>query len=149
MISAGRVAARDQHPRRDTRCTGPARWETEVGTRREEVMLHLGRVRSSSSSFPELLHWGRHKTQAQLSLNLCGVPENLNLSVLGLGSARNSGPAPCRAAWSLSSVDRESTHAMSWGKPSVAGTLRVLPTRASDICLKCFSLPTAKLNKRT
>ena len=90
-------------------------------------MLHLGRVRSSSSSFPEQLHWGSHKTKAQLSLNLCGVPENLNLSVLGLGSARNSGPAPCRAAWSLSSVDRESTHAMSGGKPSVAETLQRSP----------------------
>ena len=58
----------------------------------------------------ELLRPGRHKTQAQPSLRLCGVPENLNLSGLGLGSARNSGPAPCRAAWSLSSVDGESTY---------------------------------------
>ena len=30
---------------------------------------------------------------------------------------------PCRATWSLSSVDWESTHAMSRGKPSVAQTL--------------------------
>ena len=54
---------------------------------------------------------GRHKTQAQPSLCLCGVPENLNLSGLGLGSACNPGPTPWRAAWSLSTVDLESTHA--------------------------------------
>ena len=36
--------------------------------------------------------WEGHKTQAQLSLCLCEVPENLNLSGLDLGSARNPGP---------------------------------------------------------
>ena len=91
--------------------------------------------------------WDGHKTQAQLSLHLCGVPENLNLSSLDLRSARNAGPAPCRATWSLSSVDRESTPAVSGGKPSVAETLRALPTHARDICLQCPSLPTAWLNK--
>ena len=30
--------------------------------------------------------------QAQLRLHLCGVPENLNLSRLDLGSTRNPGP---------------------------------------------------------
>ena len=52
----------------------------------------------------------------------------------------------CRATWSLSSVDQESTH-VSGIKPSEAQTLRELPTHASDICLQCSSLPTAKLNK--
>ena len=37
--------------------------------------------------------WAGHKTQTQPSLHLCGVPENLNLSGLDLGSARNPGPA--------------------------------------------------------
>ena len=37
--------------------------------------------------------WEGHKTQAQPSLRLWGVPENLNLSGLDLGSARNPGPA--------------------------------------------------------
>ena len=37
--------------------------------------------------------WEGHKTQAQPSLCLCGVPEDLNLSGLDLGSARNPGPA--------------------------------------------------------
>ena len=48
---------------------------------------------------------------------------------------------PSRATWSLSSIDRESTHAVSRGKPSVAETLQVLPTHSSDICLQCPSFP--------
>ena len=54
---------------------------------------------------------------------------------------------PCRATWSLRSVDQESTHTVSGGKPSVAQTLGALPTQASDICLQGSSLPTARLNK--
>ena len=38
------------------------------------------------------LTWEGHKTQAQPSLCLCGVPKNLNLSGLDLGSACNIGP---------------------------------------------------------
>ena len=37
--------------------------------------------------------WEGHKTQAQPSLCLCGVPENLNLNALDLGSTHNPGPA--------------------------------------------------------
>ena len=37
--------------------------------------------------------WDGHKTQAQPSLYICEVPENLNLSGLDLGSACNPGPA--------------------------------------------------------
>ena len=47
-----------------------------------------------------------------------------------------------RATWSLSSVDWESTHAVSGGN-SAAETLEALPTHANDICLQCSSLPTA------
>ena len=36
--------------------------------------------------------WEVHKTQAQPSLGLCGVPENLNLSGSDLGSANKPGP---------------------------------------------------------
>ena len=54
---------------------------------------------------------------------------------------------PSRATWSLSSVDRESTHAVSEGKPSVAKILQALPKHTSDICLQCSSLPAAQLNK--
>ena len=104
--------------------------ETESGMGRGEVALHLKRVCSSSSWLPELLGQGRHKMQAQPSLCPCGGPENLSLSGLGLGSACNSGPAPCRAAWSLSSVDEESTCAVSgWGggKSTVAGHCECSP----------------------
>ena len=41
---------------------------------------------------------------------------------------------PCRATWSLSSVDWKNTHGMSRGKASVAQTLWALPTHASGIC---------------
>ena len=37
--------------------------------------------------------WEGHKTQVQPSLHLCGVPENLKLSGLDLGSAYNPGSA--------------------------------------------------------
>ena len=74
--------------------------------------------------------WDGHKAQAQPSLRLCGVPENLNLSGLDLGSACNPGPpqtVPGRATWSLSSVDGESTQAVGRGTPSVAESLRAQP----------------------
>ena len=61
------------------------------------------------------------------------------------GTAINAGPAPYRAAGSLSSVDGESTDTSERGKPSVAGTRRVLPTH-SDICLQRPALPPAGLN---
>ena len=93
-----------------------------------------GRGHSSSSWLPELLRWGRHKTQAQPSLRFCGGPENWNRMQLRARSLEsNLEPEQCR---------RESTHAMSEGKPSVAGTLRVLPTH-SYICLQHPSLPAA------
>ena len=53
----------------------------------------------------------------------------------------------CRATWGLSSVDWESTHAVSAGKLSMAQTLQALPTHTSDICLQCSSLPKTQLNK--
>ena len=58
------------------------------------------------------------------------------------------GQFPYRATWSLSSVNRESTHAMKGGKTSGAHTLQALPTHTSDICLQCFSLPIAQLNSK-
>ena len=85
------------------RCTGKLR----LGPWRGWGALHPGGVCPSSSWLPELLGRGRQKTQAQPSLRLCGGPKNLNLRGLALGSAHNSGPAPYRAAWSLSSVDGE------------------------------------------
>ena len=77
--------------------------------------------------------------QAHSSMHLCGVPENLNLNGLDLGSTLNPGPASDSSQQGNlepeSSVDWESTHAMNrggWGggrgaggrgKPSVAETL--------------------------
>ena len=61
------------------------------------------------------------------------------------GTALNAGPAPYRAAGSLSSVDGESTHTPVRGKPSVAGTRGVLPTQ-SDVCLQRPAFPAAGLN---
>ena len=89
--------------------------------------------------------------QAQLSLRLGGVPENLNPSGLELGSACNPGPAS-DSFWQSSlepeqcRLGKHTRHEQ--GKPSVAKTLRALLTHAIDICLQCFSLPTARLNKR-
>ena len=37
--------------------------------------------------------WDGHKMQAQQNLRFCGVPKNLNLSILDLGSACNTGTA--------------------------------------------------------
>ena len=75
-----------------------------------------------------LVVWASRAGKAQnVTPTESGVPKNLHLSGLGLGSERNSGPTPCRPDWSLSSVDRESTHAVSRGKPSVAGTLASAP----------------------
>ena len=85
--------------------------------------------------------------QAQQSLYLCGVPENLNLSGLDLRSAYNSEPASdisLQSNLDLSSVDWESTHAVSRGKPSVAKSVQA---HASVIYRQCPSLPTARLNK--
>ena len=104
-------------------------------------MLHLGRMRSSSSWLPELLRPGKAQN--------AGPTESALLwSNRKLEPHTTQGRLPI-AAWSLSSVDGESTHAKSGGKPSVAETLRVFPTHASDICLQGPSLPTARLNKRT
>ena len=61
------------------------------------------------------------------------------------GTALNAGPAPYRAAGSLSSVDGESTDTPVWGKPSVAGTRGVQSTH-SDVCLQRPALPVAGLN---
>ena len=104
LTSASRVTARDQLPRTDTRCTRNWGWDSggdKAHRTWESVLIKLLAAWAARA--------GRHKTQAQPSLRLCWVPENLNLSGLGLGSGRNSGPAPWRKAWSLSSVDRGST----------------------------------------
>ena len=61
------------------------------------------------------------------------------------GTTLNAGPAPYRAAGSLSSVDGESTDTPVRGKPNVAGTRGVQSTH-SDVCLQRPALPVAGLN---
>ena len=116
----------------------------------------IHRLLGESALAKHLVAWAAltregHKTQAQLSLCLCGVPKNLNLSSLDLGSTHNSRAHlrhfPWRSTWSLSSIDRKSTHAVSGDKPSGAQTLWALPIDVSDICLQCSSLLAAQLNK--
>ena len=120
--------------------------------------------------------WRDDKTHSPATWGECARQAPGRLSCLDLGRAQNACPTesvplwstqepeperlrpgqctqprarfrqfPCRATWSLSSVDWESTHA--GGKPSVAETLRALPTHASDTCLQCSSLSTARLKK--
>ena len=116
-------------------------WKLRLGPWRGEGAPHLGRVACQAPGGLSCSGWGRHKTQAQSSPRFCGVPENWNCTQLRARSLESSlEPEQCR----------QGKHTpMSGGKPSVARTLRVLPTQASDICLQCPSLPTARLSKRT
>ena len=98
--STRRVAARNQLPRRDTQHT----WESAPVVHPENRAAGRGEAISHSLHLEATAltkhlvtwaawSWKEHKIQAQPSLHLCGVPENLNLSGLDLGSAYNSGPA--------------------------------------------------------
>ena len=120
LTSAGRVTARDQLPRKDTQNTGdgcaPCHPGNQVAGIQDVIRCtpYLERLSSPSTWSPELLGpaasaatkllqscqtlwdtitWEGHKTNFQASLCLCGVPENLNLRSLPLGSAHNPGPA--------------------------------------------------------
>ena len=81
--------------------------------------------------------WDGQKRQAQPSLRLRGVPENLNPSGLDLGSACNPGPASDSSRQSnlepgqcrLGKLTRRQR-----GKPSAAQTLWARPTHTGDIC---------------
>ena len=94
-----RVAARDQLSRIETRNTWegprvvhPENWA--AGTREEiRCTLYLGvTVLTKHLVTWDARTWEGHKTRAQLSLHLCGVPENLNLSDLDLGRHSTQGP---------------------------------------------------------
>ena len=111
------------------------RAETEAGTAEGRRPLHWGRVRSSSW-LPELFGPGKAQNPGPTESVLLWSTRKPEPEQLGPGKSTQLGAAPWRAAGSPSSVDGESTHALSGGKPSVAGTLRVLPTQASEICLQ-------------
>ena len=70
----------------------------ELGTRRAEGALHLGRVRLSSSWLPELLSWEGKKSRRSFLFH--AFVEHLRA-----GTACSAGHAPYRAAGSLSSVE--------------------------------------------
>ena len=65
------------------------------------------------------------------------------------GTALNAGPAPYRAAGSLSSADGESTDNPERGKPSVAGTRECSPHTAMSVCSARPPRSRTELNQRT
>ena len=92
LTSARRVAARDQLPRGDT----PQ--GNQVARTGEVIRCNPPPQPGESALAKHLVTWAArtwegHKTQAQPSLCLCGVPESLNLSGLDLGRACNPGPS--------------------------------------------------------
>ena len=157
LTSARRVAVRDQLNRGDTWHT----WDGTLsvhpenrGTGTREVIrciAHLGTCTRRAPGHLSCSDLGRAKSSDPTkSVPLWSTredePEWLRPGKCMQPRARFR-QFPCRAIWSLSSVDWESTHTGKGGKTSVAETLQALPTHASCICLQCSSLPTAQLNK--
>ena len=98
LTSARRVAAWDQPPRGDTRHTWDGALAVHPGNQAAgnrvviRCTIHLRQCARQAPGRPSSWTWKGHKTQAQPSLCLCGIPKNLNLSSLGLGSACDPGP---------------------------------------------------------
>ena len=91
--------------------------------------------------------WEGHKTQAQQSLCLWGLPECLNLGGSDLGGASSPGPAAdgsWRSNLEPEQCGQEGYMHREGDRPSVAEALQA---HASVICLQHPSLPTAWLNK--
>ena len=99
LTTAGRAAARDQFSRGDTQHTWQGTPAAHPGNRVAGTGEVIRRTVPGESALTKHLvawavrTWEGHKTQAQPSLCLCGVPKNLNLSVIDLGSACNPEPA--------------------------------------------------------
>ena len=151
LMSARRVAARDQLPRGDTGHTWdgalaahPGNWVAGTG----EVIKtpdHLGQCAHQAPGLLSSLDLGRAQnawpTQSVASWSTWEPePEQLRPGKCAKPRA-HFGQFPCRATWSLSSVDQESTSTVSWGKPSVILTLRALPTHSSDYLFVLFLPP--------
>ena len=157
LTSTRRVAVRDQLPRGDTQHTWDGALEANTGNQGAgtgEVIrctTQLGECACQAPSCLSCLDLERAQNagpteSVPLWTTLESEPEQLRTWKCTQSRARFR-QFPCRATWSLSMVDRESTHAMSWGKPSKAQTMISIPTHASDICLQCSSFPTAQMNK--
>ena len=155
LTSAGRVTARDQLSRGDPQHTWDGTPTVHPGNRAAGTKEVIRCTVPGESVLAKHLVtlaawiWVGHKMQVQPSLCLCGVPKNLNLSSVDLGSARNPGPALVSQQNKLEPEQcrsRKHTH-HERGQPSTVQSLWALPTHASDICLQCSSLPAAQLNK--
>jgi len=157
LTSTRRVAVRDQLPRGDTQHTWDGALALHPGNRgagtREVIRCtaHLGECAHQAPGHLNCSDLGRAQNAEQTeSVPLWSTwelePEQFRPGKCTQPRARFR-QFPCRATWSLSSVGQKSKHTMSWGKPSVAQTLRVLCTHASGIGLQCSTLPTAQLNK--
>ena len=86
---------------------------------------HLGREHSPNTWLPELLGPGKGTgpiESAPLGSTREPEPERLRPGKCTQPRACFR-QFPCKVTWTLSSVDRESTHTVSGGKPSVAETL--------------------------
>ena len=83
----------------------------------------------------------------QLSLCLCGVPKNLNLSRLDLGSVQNAGPTLDSSPEEQLGPDRESARRRELGQTQCGPYTAKQSPHTSDICLQCSFLPTTQLNK--
>jgi len=159
LTSTSRVTARDHLPRRDTQHTWDGTPTAHPGNRvagTVEVIRCTVPPGESALLTKHLVTWTPrtwegYKTQAQKSLCLCGVPENLNLNGLDLGSACNPGMAldsfPAEQP-GTSAVQTRKAHTPWTGANPVWPRRGKHSAHASDICLQCSSLPAAQLNKR-
>ena len=136
------------HLRRRSRCTYRKLSSWDRGG--DKTHRLLGSVLSPSTWSPEL--FGPGKGTKHRPNRVCALVEYREPEPGWLKPGKCTQPRarfrqfPCRATWSLSSIDPVSTQVMSRDKPSVAQTLRARPTHTSDICLQCSSLPTEQLN---
>ena len=117
----------------ETELLGPGMWLRS--------MPHLGQCAHQAPGRLNTQAWEGHKTHAQPGLCPRWVWENWGLD---LESARNA--RPCRAPWSLSSVDLGSTGRLELGQTQ-CGPYTASAPHTRQRCLQCPSLPTAQLNK--
>ena len=131
LTYARKVTAWDQLPRGDTQHT----WDSALAK-------HLVAWAAQT--------WEGHKIHSQPSLCPCGVPKNLKLRSLDLGKYMKCrawfGWYPCRAPWSLSSVDQEST-GRELGKTQCGLYSASTPHTCQWYLFSLSSLPTKQLNK--
>ena len=127
LTCAGRVAARDQLPRRDTQHTWEgvrtAHPENQAAGMGEVIKCtpHLKRLRLPSTWLPELLRHGKgtkHSPTESAPLWSTQEPEPEWLRPGKCTQPKvHLRKFPCRATWRLSSVDWESIHAISGANP--------------------------------